>query len=57
MWTSLTLSKKANSEYKSDCVMGSYLWSWHWAHSTVSPSHAVATVLARSSVSSKRDCS
>ncbi len=48
------LLKKADSEKKSFWVMGSYLWSWHCAHWTVSPMNAVPTAVTRSRTFLKR---
>ena len=33
------------------------MWSWHWQHPTVSPSHTAPVVLTRSTTASTRNCS
>jgi hypothetical protein len=35
-------------------VIGSNLWSWHWAHDIVSPSQVVAVASTRSNIETQR---
>ena len=51
------LLKNAKSWKYSFCVIGSYLWVWHWAQAIDVPIHTVNVVFTRSTTATLRNSS
>src|SRR5262245_63310689 len=54
---SCVLLKKAKKRKNSSCVIGSYLWLWHWAQAIVVPIHTAIVVFTRSTTATLRNSS
>src|SRR5262245_9694921 len=54
---SSVLLKSAKNRKYSSCVIGSYLWLWHWAQAIVVPIQTASVVLTRSTTATLRNSS